>query len=330
MLKRMLKGITLGASVFGVAAGALAVYTNSVEERSLTSWAIEKVMWAQRMKEDGNTKAAGGVAAFAAEQEADTIPLPTEYIDGDIQEHFVASMQVLTWNDSGKSDQPVLFYIHGGAYVHHAISFNYKFIDRIAKATGAKVVMPIYPLGPKHTYDQVYRMMVAAYAETVRNAASPAKVSVLGDSAGGGFALALGQVLADEHLPQPKQYIVFSPWTDLRMTNDAVDQYESVDPMLSREYLRVAGLAWAGSTEATSDPRVSPILGDFTGMAPITVFMGTHEILFADIPPLEQAFKDGQVDYRIIIGEKMNHAYPFFPIPEAKAAIKQTVILISE
>lgn len=326
MAKRIRTALFAGAALVGGAS----VYINATQGRSLRAWLVERSMWLTGMKTQCQEKAALGIRAYEAAQEADTVPLPNAYIDGEIGEYFVSSMQVLTWNDSGKPDQPVIFYIHGGAYIHHAVSFNYKFIDKIAQVTGAKIVMPIYPLAPKHTCATVMPKMVAAYQFAIEDAGGAHRVTVMGDSAGGGLALGLGLALKDEGLPQPKQYILYSPWADVTMTNDGVVAYDAVDPMLDRDYLRLAGLAWAGSDAETRDPYVSPVLGDLTGLAPVTLFMGTHEILMADIPALKDALIAGKVDYRIIIGEKMNHGYPFFPIPEAQHAIRQTAILITE
>lgn len=329
MMKQFGKGLLVGAGALGTAAAVGAVVVNTTQARSFRSWLIEQVMWASGLKRKHKAKGNQGMAYREAQQQPDTAPLPHNDVNMPVDETTVDGMQVFTWNGNGKANQPVLFYIHGGAYVSHAVNLNYYLLNRITKRTGAKVVMPIYPLAPKHTYDTVYPKVLKAYQQTVEAAGHPSRVSIVGDSAGGGFALGLGQVLKAEGLPQPKQYIVFSPWVDLRMTNDLVDHYEAVDPVLERTYLRVAGQAWAGSVEATYEPRVSPVLGDFTNMAPVTVFMGTHELLMGDLPALEDALKAGFVDYRIIIGERMMHVWPCLPIPEAEKAADQVAALIN-
>lgn len=328
-MSRVRNTLLMSAIALGVTGAVGAQVVHTTQERSVRSWLIEQAMWMSGMKRKNNAKGNQGMAYCEAQQQPDTVPVPHDDVNVPVDETTVDGMQVFTWNDNGKANQPVLFYIHGGAYVSHAVNLNYYLLNRITKRTGAKVVMPIYPLAPKHTYDTVYPKVLKAYQQTVEAAGHPSRVTIMGDSAGGGFALGLGQILKAEGLPQPKQYIVFSPWVDLRMTNDLVDRYEAVDPVLERTYLRVAGQAWAGSVEATYDPRVSPLLGDFTGMAPITVFMGTHELFIADLPALEDALKAGLVDYRIIVGEKMLHVWPCLPIPEAERAADQVAALIN-
>lgn len=328
-MSRVRNTLLMSAIALGVTGAVGAQVVRTTQERSVRSWLIEQAMWMSGMKRKNKAKGNQGMAYREAQQQPDTVPVPHDDVNVPVDETTVDGMQVFTWNDNGKANQPVLFYIHGGAYVSHAVNLNYYLLNRITKRTGAKVVMPIYPLAPKHTYDTVYPKVLKAYQQTVEAAGHPSRVTIMGDSAGGGFALGLGQILKAEGLPQPKQYIVFSPWVDLRMTNDLVDRYEAVDPVLERTYLRVAGQAWAGSVEATYDPQVSPLLGDFTGMAPITVFMGTHELFIADLPALEDALKAGLVDYRIIVGEKMLHVWPCLPIPEAERAADQVAVLIN-
>lgn len=329
MMKQLGKGLLVGAGALGASAVIGAVVVNATQERSFRSWVIERGLWLSGMKGQNRAKGRKGMDYRRAQQQPDTAPVPHDEVNVPVDETFVDGMQVFTWNDNGKTNQAAIFYLHGGAYVSHAVNLNYYLINRITKRTGAKIVMPVYPLAPKHTYDTVYPKVLTAYQQTVDAAGHPSRVTVMGDSAGGGFALGLGQALKDEGLPQPKQYIVFSPWVDLRMTNDLVDHYEDVDPVLERGYLRVAGQAWAGSVEATYEPQVSPVLGDFTDMAPITVFMGTHELLMGDLPALEEALKAGLVDYRIIVGEKMLHVWPCLPIPEAEEAADQVAALIN-
>ena len=73
------------------------------------------------------------------------------------------------------------------------------------------------------------------------------------------------------------------------------------------------------------DPRVSPINGDLSGLGPITLFSGTHDILNSDAKRFVPLAREAgvSIDYHEAPG--MLHEYPFFPIPEAKRA-HQTII----
>jgi acetyl esterase/lipase len=69
---------------------------------------------------------------------------------------------------------------------------------------------------------------------------------LMGDSAGGGFALALAQRLRDEHLPQPGKIILLSPWLDITLTNECIKSIDRIDPFLGIEGLLEAGKQYAG------------------------------------------------------------------------------------
>lgn len=108
----------------------------------------------------------------------------------------------------------------------------------------------------------------------------------------------------------------------------AVNNLEELDPILGTMGLIEDGRAWAGSADPR-DPRLSPINGPITGLAPITVFVGTHELFNADIRKFRDMARDQGVDLTFIEKDKMNHVYPLFPIPEADEARGQIADVIS-
>ena len=71
----------------------------------------------------------------------------------------------------------------------------------------------------------------------------------MGDSAGGGFSIALAQeILKTDSLDLPRRLILISPWVDVTGGDDALQRY---DTFLSNEVLRHVGADWAGEL----DPR---------------------------------------------------------------------------
>lgn len=138
-------------------------------------------------------------------------------------------------------------------------SFQFQMADEVARLTGARIVMPMYPPAPEHKYQEAYSDVLATYAGLAADT-DPADLTLLGDSAGGGLALGLTQVLEANHLPQPGNIILLSPWLDLTMSNPGIPNIESVDPTLGALGLIEMGRAWAGATDP-KDPRLSPING---------------------------------------------------------------------
>ena len=103
------------------------------------------------------------------------------------------------------------------------------------------------------------------------------------------------------------------------MSNSDCKTYLAHDPMLGIDGLRRMGEVWANGLEMT-DPRVSPIHGDLSGLGRVTLITGTWEVLYPDSLLLAEKLDRAGTDCNLIIGERMIHCYPICPIPEAKAA----------
>jgi acetyl esterase/lipase len=112
------------------------------------------------------------------------------------------------------------------------------FIAAMIQALHCTVVVPDYPLLPGHGVKDVFDFVPKAYLDlTERVGAS--RITVMGDSAGGGLALALCQYLDKKLIDQPSYAVLMSPWLDINMDNPAIGEVEPTpetwisDPILS-------------------------------------------------------------------------------------------------
>ncbi len=215
-----------------------------------------------------------------------------------------------------------IFYFHGGGYVHRPQKSHWKFVDQIVNENHVQVIFPIYPLAPFHTYLDMYEMMVPYYLQYLEKEKNQ-KIIFMGDSAGGGFALSFYQYLLNQNKPIPQETIVFSPWVDLQSNHPDMDKIEKKEVMLAKNSLQVWGELWA-KKENLTHYMVSPTFYDhLERMNHIHIFVGTDEILYPDIYMFYQKIKNSNVkpnqqNIELIVGERMNHVYPLYPIPEAK------------
>ena len=85
-------------------------------------------------------------------------------------------------------------------------------------------------------------------------AESPDGVVLVGDSAGGGYALALAQALRDRGVPQPDRLVLIAPWVDLTGTTPGTLEAAERDPWLSYPHLSVYASFWAGTDDPPSSP----------------------------------------------------------------------------
>ena len=234
-----------------------------------------------------------------------------------IREESLDALQAFIYNDQEHPAQTV-FYFHGGAYINQPNAQQTTMAARTAKETGSEVVLMVYPKEPVYDCGTAYDLCLAYYRDYV-NSNDCGKIVFMGDSAGGGLALGLAEVLRDQGDVCPEELILISPWVDLTMSNGDLADYVEVDPMLGIDGLRRMGEVWAGGLDVT-DPRVSPIYGDLSGLGRVTLTTGTWEILYPDTLLLAEKLEQAGVECNLITGERMIHCYPICPIPEAKAA----------
>ena len=320
-----MKGKTFAslASV-GVMCGFL--YAHLIEKRSLGSLLAEEIL--QKIptkklldpKSDYKVKRLLDVVQFISDK-----PYHPPYLISNIEEKQVDGMQVFEWNASKKEDeeldpkQKVILFIHGGGYALQPNIFHFKMVDDIAKKVGARVVFPIYPKAPRYTFTDSFPKMVSLYLKLVKQVEEASQITIMGDSAGGGFSLALAMFLRDHSFPQPGNIIMLSPWLDLNTQHPDIKYFEEVDPTLSAWGLNKMGLAWAGGVESMKLPYVSPIYGQFNDLGKLTFIVGTHEIFYPDNVSVHNRLVEEGILHHFIIGKKMNHAFPLYPIIEAEA-----------
>ena len=222
--------------------------------------------------------------------------------------------KVFTFGDENSSN--TILFIHGGAYVNEINYQHLMYCRKLARKLNAHVIAPVYPLAPNHSAEETFEMIADLYKTLVNKD----NLTLMGDSAGGGFVLSFVQYLKTIDLPQPDHIIVFSPWVDVSMSGSPYDN-ES-DPILGEIGLRKIGKSWAGELDVR-DYRVSPLYGDNSGLGSILIFAGTNEIFYKDIQKYVSKLKNDGVDVRFIEGEGLFHIYPMFPIPEARKAFKE-------
>ncbi len=224
--------------------------------------------------------------------------------------------------DQERVDPPgrSVLYLHGGGYVQPTTAWHWRFLVSLADDLGAQAVLPAYPLAPEFTVEDSFERLLDLFAEVA--ARSPGGVVLAGDSAGGGYALALAEALRDRGGPQPDGLVLLAPWVDLTGTTPGTREAAAEDPWLSYDHLAVYASFWAGSSDprALSDPRVSPGLGDLAGLPPTLVLCGTRDLLKPGCDALFDRAEAAGWPLEYVVAPGLIHVYPLLPVPEARAA----------
>ncbi|MFD1140894.1 alpha/beta hydrolase fold domain-containing protein [Larkinella insperata] len=219
-----------------------------------------------------------------------------------------------------------ILYLHGGAYVQSFLRPHWSFMAKLIEGTHCTITAPDYPFAPQYTYTDAFAMVTKVYQE-LAGRGKEAEIILMGDSAGGGFALALAQYLRKESIVQPRQIILLSPWLDITLRNPEIKSLDAHDPFLGIEGLLQAGKAYAGQT-SPDHYLLSPIYGSLQGLGKITVFAGSHEIMAADTRKLKTLAESAGTDLIYMEYPAMVHTWMLLNFPESKRARQQIIQVV--
>lgn len=230
------------------------------------------------------------------------------------------SLEHTVWTIKPKKDlsDKYVIYLHGGSYMYNFLLPHWMFMGSIVDNTHATVIAPDYPLAPKYHTKDVFTFMLKLYVTLIERVGAK-NVTVMGDSAGGGMTLALAQLLSEKNIEQPEQLILLSPCVDVTLNNPAIVELDKDDPILNISAIIEAGKSYAGDL----DPKnylISPIYGNLTGLAPISLYVGTHDLLVADCRKLNDMAKRLEIPFEYYEYEGMVHVGMLYPTPEGGEA----------
>ncbi len=229
--------------------------------------------------------------------------------------------------EARKSDTVVL-YLHGGGYTCGNIDFAIGFASTLAKALGLRVFAPAYRLAPESPYPAAVDDVLAAYEYLLFCGISPKSVILCGESAGGGLCYALSLRLAAMGREVPAGIIAISPWVDLTLSGDSIKSKKEADLALTYERLKFFADSYVGEGHAPDEPEISPLFADLSSIPPSLIFVGSDELLFDDAQVLERKLFHAGVPCKLIVGERMWHAYTIYSLKEHTSDFTEMEIFI--
>jgi epsilon-lactone hydrolase len=222
----------------------------------------------------------------------------------------------------GNDHAKVIFYLHGGAYAIGTAASSVGLASDLARRAGARVVTVDYRLAPEHPYPAALDDAVAAY-RGLRDSGVPASaIAIAGESAGAGLAAATLVALEHAGLPQPTSALLMSPWGDLTLSGDSIREKAAVDPALTPEGLHRRAVDYVAGGDRKAG-LVSPIFADLTGLPPLLIQAGSHEILLDDATRLATHAAAADVAVRLEVTPGVPHVFQAFAamLDEGHAAL---------
>jgi monoterpene epsilon-lactone hydrolase len=224
-----------------------------------------------------------------------------------------------------------VLYLHGGGYVIGSCNTHRPVASHLACRTGLPVLLVDYRLAPEHPYPAAVDDALTAYEWLLARGFAPGRIVVAGDSAGGGLTLATLLALRDRGRPQPALGVPISPWTDLTLSGESMTSMADRDPMVHRAGLqRMADWYVAGC--APTEPLVSPLFADPTGLPPLLIHVGEVETLRDDAVRFGARATEAGVDVTLEVWPEMIHVWHVFgpDVPESEAGVARIAEFISD
>jgi acetyl esterase/lipase len=227
-------------------------------------------------------------------------------------------------------EERVVLYLHGGGFCMHMPQSYRRFARRLADACGATVCLPAYRLAPEHRYPAAPDDCMAVYRALLVEGCDPRRLCVMGDSAGGNLALVTLLRARDEKLPLPACAIVMSPGADLTFSGESYRSNARADPLVPMNALLQVASQYA-DVKSKAHPHVSPMLGDFTGLPPLKLLVGSTEVLLDDSITIAESHRAAGGDAVLQVWHQMPHVFPIYGfLPEGQMAIQHMVDFVNK
>lgn len=248
-------------------------------------------------------------------------PVPDDVAVTDVVARGVPSHWLVA---PGVDDTRVLLYLHGGGYSLGSLRSHGELAARLGRASGMKVLLVDYRLAPEHPFPAAVDDALSAWHWLCTDERLDASsISVAGDSAGGGLALALLVALRDAGQPLPSAAVLMSPWTDLSGAGDSLHDRAGEDVILSPERVAQLAVNYLNGADPKT-PLASPLFATLAGLPRLLVQVGTAEVLLSDSLRLAETATEAKVPVILRVGEGLPHVFPGMPsTPEAHQATEE-------
>lgn len=209
---------------------------------------------------------------------------------------------------AGIQKDRVILYFHGGSWAFGSSRTARPYAALLLEQTGFPILTVDYRLAPEHPWPAALEDCHSVYRELLSLGLEGKNIGLLGDSAGGNLCLCLLNLLKQEGAAMPACVCCASPVTDLREDSAVVSMKTDL------VYLRHDGeerdiFGLYAEAADRSDPLLSPVTGDLSGLPPILIHSGEDEPISADnIVYARKAYEQG-VQVRMKLWRDMFHDF---------------------
>jgi len=221
-----------------------------------------------------------------------------------------------------------VLYLHGGGFHVGGRHLHRQMVGRFVQLLGTPVLQVNYRKLPRHSITSSIEDCLDAYRHILELGVDPARLIVMGDSAGGYLAFMTALGIREAGLPMPAALVAMSPFTDWDHTLKCAAptaQTCAVFPRSAPEPLLAA------ATKCNRDERlISPARCDLTGLPPTLIQASSTEFLYPDAVLMADQLDAHGVPCELQVWNQQVHVFQAAAavVPEAAQAVAEVVRFI--
>lgn len=231
----------------------------------------------------------------------------------------------------GQNTDRVILYFHGGAYISCSPATHRPCTAELSRQASVRVFALDYRLAPEHQFPAQIEDALAAYRWLLQQGIAPQNIVIGGDSAGGNLTLVTLLALREAKEPLPAFAFCFSPWTDMTASGESYKTNNKRDPLFYGDGPHIFAELYLGAHEPTN-PLASPAFADFTGLPPLSIYVGSTEVLLDDARKVIANAQACGITADLHIADRQPHVWPIMVgfMPEAKQTLKEVASKIQQ
>ncbi len=235
-----------------------------------------------------------------------------------VTEHHPGGVASYLATPPGADPTRIGLWLHGGGFVYGSQRSHGSMIAEVARVAGFAITHLQYRLAPENRYPAALEDAVAAYRGLLAEGWDPQAITLIGDSAGGGLAMATLLYLRDHGVPLPAAAACISPWADLDGTGESFIANDEIDPLITSSVVEQVRQAYLGEVPART-PYASAVYGELDGLPPMLIQVGQREKLLSDSERLTSKLREAGGTATLEVWPGMVHVWHLHHTRLAKA-----------
>jgi acetyl esterase/lipase len=119
--------------------------------------------------------------------------------------------------------------------------------------------------------------------------------------------------------------VLLSPFLDITASGESATTRAAADPWFDARDMGVVARNYCGAETDLTNPLISPVFADVSGLPPMFIQVGDDEILLSDSTRIAAKIKEAGGDVELEIWPEMWHVFQLFigKMPESRRAIRK-------